>query len=134
MSIALGISCVFAVLAGLVHVYIFVLESIAWTSPRVRAVFGISTDAEAQATRAMAFNQGFYNLFLAIGAVLGTVLVATGSGTTGWPLVVFSAACMLGAAVILAGTGRKYLRSAVVQGTFPLIALLFAFIGSMLVA
>jgi putative membrane protein len=132
MSIVLGISTVFAVLAGLVHVYIFVLESIAWTSPRVRRIFGITTEADAHATRSLAFNQGFYNLFLAIGAILGVVLVVVGNTATGWTLVVFSCACMLGAAVILAGTGRRYLNSSFVQGAFPLIALLFAFIGSFL--
>jgi putative membrane protein len=132
MSIVLGISTVFAVLAGLVHIYIFVLESVAWTSPRVQRIFGIASDSEAQATRSLAFNQGFYNLFLAIGAILGVVLVVVGNTSTGWPLVVFSCACMLGVSVILAGTGRRYLNSAFVQGAFPLIALLFAFIGSFL--
>lgn len=130
MSVLLVISAVCAVLAGLVHVFIFFLESIAWTSPRARRIFGISSQAEAETTRAMAFNQGFYNLFLAIGAILGVVLAATGNGATGWTLVVFSTACMLGAAVVLAGSGRKYLNSAFKQGSLPLIALLFAFLGS----
>ncbi|WIB64177.1 MULTISPECIES: DUF1304 domain-containing protein [unclassified Curtobacterium] len=130
MSIVLGISCVFAVLAGLVHVYIFFLESVAWTSPRTRQVFGIADEAEARSTRTLAFNQGFYNLFLAIGAVLGVVLVVTGSSATGWALVVFACACMVGASVILGATGRRYRNSALVQGSFPLIALVFAFIGS----
>ena len=130
MSVLLVISAVCAVLAGLVHVFIFFLESVAWTSPRAQRIFGISSRAEADATRAMAFNQGFYNLFLAIGAILGVVLAATGSPATGWTLVVFSTACMLGAAVVLAGTGRKYLNSAFKQGSLPLIALLFAFLAS----
>jgi len=130
MSVLLVISCVFAALAGLVHVYIFFLESVAWTSPRVRRIFGIASDTEAQATRSLAFNQGFYNLFLAIGALLGVVLITAGNTASGWTLVVFSTASMLGAAVILAGTGRRYLNSAFVQGSFPLIALLFAFLGS----
>jgi len=130
MSVLLVISSVFAVLAGLVHVYIFFLESVAWTSPRVRKIFGLSSETEVQATRAMAFNQGFYNLFLAIGAILGVVLAVTGNGATGWTLVVFSTASMLGAAVVLLGTGRRYLNSAFVQGSFPLISLLFAFLGS----
>ena len=130
MSVLLVISSVFAVLAGLVHVYIFFLESVAWTSPRVRKIFGLSSETEVQATRAMAFNQGFYNLFLAIGAILGVVLAVAGNGATGWTLVVFSTASMLGAAVVLLGTGRRYLNSAFVQGSFPLISLLFAFLGS----
>ena len=44
--------------------------------------------------------------------------------------MVFSTASMLGAAVILLGTGRKYVNSAFKQGTLPLIALLFALLGS----
>lgn len=131
MTVLLAISGVFAVLAGLVHAYIFFLESVAWTSPRVRRIFNISSEAEAQATRSLAFNQGFYNLFLAIGAILGVVMVLAGNGATGWTLVVFSCASMLGAAVVLVGTGRKYLRSASMQGAFPLLALLFAFVGSL---
>ncbi len=130
MSVLLVISSVSAVLAGLVHVYIFFLESIAWTSPRARRTFGIASADDAQATRSLAFNQGFYNLFLAIGAILGVVLLIAGNSATGWPLVVFSTASMLGAAVVLAGTGRRYLNSAFKQGTLPFIALLFAFLGS----
>ena len=130
MSVLLVISGVCAVLAGLVHVYIWFLESIIWTSPRARKVFGIASETEASATRSLAFNQGFYNLFLAIGAILGVVLVLAGNTVIGWTLVVFSTASMLGAAVILLGTGRKYLNSAFKQGTLPLIALLFALLGS----
>lgn len=48
---------VFAGLAALLHVFIFYLESMAWTT-RARAVFG-TTAQEAEATREMAFNQGF---------------------------------------------------------------------------
>ncbi|MCJ1714171.1 DUF1304 domain-containing protein [Curtobacterium sp. VKM Ac-2922] len=130
MSALLVLSTVFAILAGLLHVYIFFMESIAWTSPRVRKTFGIASDAEARATRGLAFNQGFYNLFLAIGAFLGVVLAYAGNGATGWTLVVFATASMLGAAVVLAGTGRRYFSTALIQGGFPLIALLFALIGS----
>ena len=124
------VALVAAALAALLHVYIFVMESVLWTTPRVRAAFGITSDAQAEHTKPLAYNQGFYNLFLAIGAILGVVLVLAGNGATGWTLVVFSTASMLGAAVVLAGTGRRYLNSAFVQGSLPLITLLFAFIGS----
>ena len=56
---------VFAGLAGLLHVYIFTMESLTWTSKRTRAAFG-TTPEEAETTKLLAFNQGFYNLFLAI--------------------------------------------------------------------
>ncbi|MFS2241020.1 DUF1304 family protein [Microbacterium sp. OR16] len=34
--------------------------------------------ADAETTRALAFNQGFYNLFLDVATLLGVVLVAVG--------------------------------------------------------
>jgi putative membrane protein len=63
----------FAALAALLHIYIFVMESLTWTSPRTRATFGISEE-EAHATKELAFNQGFYNLFLAIITATGIVV------------------------------------------------------------
>ena len=69
-----------AVLAALLHGYIFVMESVTWTSSRTRAVFGMTED-EAQATKLLAFNQGFYNLFLAI--IGGVGIVAVGLGHPG---------------------------------------------------
>ena len=60
------VALIFAGLAALLHVYIFVMESLTWTTPRTRAVFG-TTAEEAQTTKMLAFNQGFYNLFLAVG-------------------------------------------------------------------
>ena len=48
----------FAGLAALLHVYIWVMESFTWTSPRTRAIFGL-TEEQASATNELAFNQGF---------------------------------------------------------------------------
>jgi putative membrane protein len=56
---------IFAGLAAVLHVYIFVLESLQWTEPRTRATFGTTLES-AEATKELAFNQGFYNLFLGI--------------------------------------------------------------------
>ena len=70
---------IFAGLAALLHVYIWVMESLTWTSARTRATFGITED-EALATKELAFNQGFYNLFLAIITVTGLVIGGTLAG------------------------------------------------------
>ena len=70
---------VFAALAALLHVYIFTMESLTWTSKRTRAAFG-TTAEEAETTKLLAFNQGFYNLFLAI--VTGVGIAAVALGTT----------------------------------------------------
>ena len=70
------VSLVAASLAALLHLYIFVMESFLWTTPRVRATFGITDDVQAEHTKPLAYNQGFYNLFLAIVTIVGVVLIA----------------------------------------------------------
>ncbi len=69
-----------ALVAALLHVGFFYLESIAFARPRTWARFGLATQAEADVVRPMAFNQGFYNLFLALGVVAGLVLIDFASG------------------------------------------------------
>ena len=69
---------IFAGLAALLHVYIFVMESLTWTSARTRATFG-TTQEEAETTKLLAFNQGFYNLFLAIVTAVGVVAICHGA-------------------------------------------------------
>lgn len=68
---------VFAGLAALLHVYIFTMESLTWTSRRTRAAFD-TTAEEAETTKLLAFNQGFYNLFLAIVTGVGIVAIVLG--------------------------------------------------------
>jgi putative membrane protein len=112
---------VFAILAALLHVYIFVMESLTWTSPRTRATFGI-TEEQAQATKELAFNQGFYNLFLAIVTGVGVAAVFTGCTAVGAALVFAGVGSMLAAAVVLLVSSPDKARAAVTQGIFPLIA------------
>jgi len=118
MTLAAG---VLAALAGLVHVYIFVLESLRWTHPSTRRAFGTTAESAA-ATAPMAYNQGFYNLFLAVGALLGAVLLGP-AGVVGATLVVFACGSMLAAALVLVTSDRSKARAASVQGLFPLLAL-----------
>lgn len=125
------VGLVLAGLAALLHVFIFFLESIAWTSPRARGVFGMS-EASANATKEMAFNQGFYNLFLAIAAILGIVLTAVGQTEIGLTLVLTGTASMAAAALVLLISSPDKASAAIKQGTLPLlsvllIALSFAF-------
>ena len=120
-------SLVFALLAALLHVYIFNLESFTWTRPATWQRFGLASQADAETTRPMAYNQGFYNLFLAVGALIGAGCVAFGGAGTsaavaGWTLILSSCGAMLLAALVLGLSGRKYLRAAATQGTLPLLA------------
>ncbi|WP_449277390.1 DUF1304 domain-containing protein [Leucobacter sp. GX24907] len=123
-------SLIFAALAAALHVYIFYMESIAWTSKRVRATFG-TTEAEAAATREMAFNQGFYNLFLAIITGIGIVCVLIGELGAGTALVFAGTGSMLAAALVLWVTSPDKRRAAATQGLFPLLSVLLL-VGGML--
>ena len=60
-------------LPAFIHIYIFALESLLWGKKRTNKIFGIN-ELDAHATRLMALNQGFYNLFLAVALLLGLYL------------------------------------------------------------
>ena len=119
---------VFAGLAALLHVYIFVMESFTWTTPRTRAVFGTSPE-EAETTKLLAYNQGFYNLFLAIVTAVGVAAVAMGHNGIGAALVFAGVGSMLAAAVVLLTASPDKARAAVIQGAFPLIAVVLLVIA-----
>ena len=122
-----------ALLGAAIHVWFFVLESLLFGRPGVAARFGLRTEEQIAAVRPMAFNQGFYNLFLAIGAIIGVVLIWAGGADSageiaGRALVLFTLGSMVAAALVLLTTGMKYLRPALIQGTLPLIGfVLFLF-------
>ncbi|MDG4669081.1 DUF1304 domain-containing protein [Mycobacterium sp. 236(2023)] len=117
-----------AVLAAVLHGYIFVMESVTWTSTRTRAVFG-TTPEEAETTKLLAFNQGFYNLFLGIVTITGVIAAFTGSMSVGVALVFAGVGSMLAAAVVLLAAARDKARPAVTQGVLPVIAIVLIVIG-----
>lgn len=119
---------VLAGIAALLHVFIFYLESIAWTSDRARATFG-TTPAEAEATKSLALNQGFYNLFLAISIALGIIVFAAGSAAIGLTLVFVGVGSMFAASVVLIATSPDKASAAIKQGTVPLLAIIALVIG-----
>lgn len=117
------IAVVLAVAAALLHVYIFVLEAFRWNEPSTRKTFGVS-EADAPVLAPMAYNQGFYNLFLAIITLVG-VLMIDAEHTTGTALALAGTGSMLAAAVVLVTHDRSMLRAAATQGTIPLLAVAF---------
>ncbi len=112
----------FSILAALLHVFIFYMESIAWTSEKTRATFNLTQD-EADNTKEMAFNQGFYNLFLAVEIVVGIILHINGN-PAGISLILFGAASMFAAALLLFVTSPDKRGTAAKQGTLPVLALI----------
>ena len=117
------IAALAALVAVAFHVLFFILESVTFSQPRVAARFGLTTPEQIAAVAPMAFNQGFYNLFLAVGIVGGLALAAAGSVDAGRAIVLFACACMVGAGLVLLSTNRRFLRSAAIQALPPLVAI-----------
>jgi len=122
-----AVAQVAALVAGLIHIMIFAMESLLFGRPAVHGRFGVTVDS-LPAVRPWAFNQGFYNLFLAAGALGGLLVLWFGTDAAGRALVVFACGSMLAAALVLVATNVRMARAAVIQGLAPLVALAFAFI------
>jgi putative membrane protein len=110
------------------------MESLTWTKPATWKRFSVASQADAETTRPLAYNQGFYNLFLAIGAFIGIGCVAlavegSAQAVVGWTLVLSCCGSMLLAALVLALSGTKYLRAAATQGTTPLLAVVLGILA-----
>ena len=110
-----------ATVSAAIHVLFFYWESVVWKRPTTWKRFGVTTQEHADASAAFAYNQGFYNLFLAVGALLGSILYGVGFRDAGFALGLFSVVSMLAAAVVLMSSGRGRVVAALIQGVAPLI-------------
>lgn len=126
-------ACVFAILAGLLHVVIFVLESFRWTEPKTMTTFSIPSLQEAEATKEMAYNQGFYNLFLGIMALIGAALTLFfNQHVVGVTLMIAGTASMALAALVLFTGSPDKRGAALKQFAFPAITLLLLLLFAVL--
>ncbi|WP_431950531.1 DUF1304 domain-containing protein [Nocardia lijiangensis] len=110
---------ILAVLAALLHGYIFVLESLRFAEPKVYAGTFRVERGDLAAVQPWAFNQGWYNLFLAIGTLVGALLLPT-LPDAGWALVLMGCGSMIAAAAVLVATDRRLVKAALIQGTLPI--------------
>ena len=113
-----------ALVAALLHAWFFLLESVWFMRPTVWRRFGLASEADARIVRSFAYNQGFYNLFLGIGAVAGVLLALTGDVEPGRKLVLFACGSMVAAGVVLVTHNRAFARAAAIQIVPPLVAVL----------
>ena len=108
-------------LVALLHVYFLILEMCLWTTPFARRAFGLTPEF-AQASRALAANQGLYNGFLAAGLIWGLTL-----GPAGFALEVFFLVCVVAAGLFGALTAsRKILWVQALPGAITLALVLFS--------
>jgi putative membrane protein len=123
-----GISLTIMAVAGLLHIGFFVIESLLWRRPDVHRIFGVRSEDDAETMAFALFNQGYYNLFLAIGTFVGIGLSSGLLADGKHELVIFCALFMVGAAVVLVASNSKLWRGAVLQGGLPALALLLALV------
>lgn len=117
------VASVFVSLAAVVHLTVFGTQTIGWSSPSVWRRYGIASQRDAEVTRPLAYTQGFYNLFLAGGAVVGLVLYWTTLRHVGFGLMFFTCTCMVVAAIVQLTVGGRAVSAALVQGIPPLVGL-----------
>ena len=116
------VAVVFGVLSGLIHVLFWVMEAVVWKRPAVWKRFGIRTQEQADGLAFNMLNQGYYNLFLGIGAIVGAVLVSTSvAGRT--TLLGYCALFMVGAGLVLYVSRKTMARGALIQAGPPFITL-----------
>ena len=120
-GILLTLGIILVALAAVIHVVIFYFESIAWTQPKIWKRFGLRSQEDAEVVKPMALNQGFYNLFLAIGVAIGLIITFNGNLDAGYGITLFAALSMAAAATVLIISNPKLARAALTQGALPLI-------------
>jgi putative membrane protein len=125
---------VFALLAALVHVLVFVWEALLIRRPAVhQGVFGVPA-ADVPAVRLWAFGVGFYNLFLGLGMVGGVLGWMLGYETACRTLVIYLLVFMFLSGIVLLVADRLRMGrergpgigGAIGQSGPPLVALIAA--------
>lgn len=118
------VSFFFFSIAAIIHILFFVMESILFQKPEGYKIFKIKP-ADHAAVKIWAFNQGFYNLFLAIGMIVGLYFVLLGRREAAGLLVSFSALFMIGAGLVLLLSAPHLRRGALVQTIPPVLGFFF---------
>ena len=117
---------IFVFLAAVIHLFIFFLESVLWSRPTTWKRFGLKSQEEADTVKPMAYNQGFYNVFLALGAGTGLIMISSTNVVQGGiALSIFALLSMLLASIVLITSNPKLWRAAVLQGAAPLLGIIF---------
>jgi putative membrane protein len=109
MTVLLIIGSVAAGVAVILHLYIFVMESVLFSRPSTLRMFEVEP-ADAPAVRLWAFHQGVYNLLLALVTAAGIVGIGFGAVIWGAPVAFAGTVSMLVAAIALIAADRRRAR------------------------
>lgn len=111
------------------HLVFFVMESVLFNNEKVYTRFQLVTAEQAAIVDPFIYNQGWYNLFLAVAAFAGIMLAGKWLKNVGETLAIYACLSMLCAALVLFFSVPDMQRAAFIQGTFPLLALITFFIA-----
>jgi len=108
-----------------IHVGFFLLEAVFFDRPGVhKGIFRVRDPIMKEPIKIWATNQGFYNLFLALGGFYGLYLISIGNPAGAKPLLqVLYAAYAAAGAVLLFTTGKA---AGAAAQTLPALACLYA--------
>lgn len=118
-----NIAILFIVIVAVLHCLFFKLESLDFMKPKVLKKFGLS-EQNGALVKVWAFNQGFYNLFLALGLFYSVYLLKSGQVISGHLLASFILLTITGAGIVLYLSEPKKINAAIVQGIPALIGFL----------
>ncbi len=118
------ISFIFFFIAALIHIGFFILESILFQRPDGYKYLKIPAK-DHSAIKLWAFNQGFYNLFLGLGTLLGLGFIFQKQVFVAGVLTSFCGLSMIGAGLVLWFSAPPLRRGALIQLLPPLIGFIF---------
>lgn len=113
-------------LAGFIHIGFFIFESFVLQRPGAHKILKLS-ESEHTAVKVWAFNQGFYNLYIAIGTFVGLYFVLTKQVMYAGLLTSYCGVMMIGAGVILGVSSPQLRKWALLQIAPPLLGFIFLF-------
>src|SRR4051812_7693684 len=116
------ISIIFALIAAVLHVIFFLMESVFFMNPKIHKGFGVKNLPDAETLKVSMFNQGYYNLFLA-GGIFAGIYYMHSEPLVSKTLILFCCAYMLLASIVLLVSKPGMMRGVIVQGLCPLLAI-----------
>lgn len=115
------VAALFMSISSVIHLLFFKLESIDFMKPEVLLKFDLDSTSGAF-VETWAFNQGFYNLFLAIGLILATICIFKFKNKSHVVLANFILVTMIFAGLVLYISVPAKLAAALIQAVPAFIA------------
>ncbi len=118
------VTYIFIGVTALLHIVFFKIESIDFMKTKTLKAFSLN-EKSGEIVKPWAFNQGFYNLFLALGLIYSIYLLYSGLVEQGKVLAGFILLAITGAGVVLGLSSPKKRAAAAIQAGPALLAFIF---------